>query len=152
MSKDYDAIKQKIQTGAYVPFALKNVILRHPHLERPDTEFDPSGDGKFKVCLIVPDDVADDMKACGFNVKSFDDGTRYVQATRKPSLGKPRVVDEDGNVVAGDSVGNGSIADVDLTTKYWNIGKEPSQALYIEKITVTDLVQYEGGGEAEELF
>ena len=147
MAKDLDAIKQKIQSGGYVPFPLKNVIIRHPHLERPDTEFDPSGDGKYKVCLIVAEDVANDMLACGFNVKSFDDGSRYVQATRKPSLGKPEIVDEDGTVVSGSVIGNGSIADADVTTKYWNMGGKPSQAVYIEKLTITDLVKYEGGTE-----
>ena len=91
MAKDLDAIKQKIQTGAYVPFPLKNVIIRHPHLDKPDNHFDPGGDGKYKVCLIVPEDVANDMQSCGFNVKTFDDGAKYIQATRKPSLGKPRL-------------------------------------------------------------
>lgn len=152
MAKDLDAIKQKIQTGAYVPFPLKNVIIRHPHLDKPDNHFDPGGDGKYKVCLIVPEDVANDMQDCGFNVKSFDDGAKYIQATRKPSLGKPEVVAEDGTVVAGSEIGNGSIADVELTTKYWNIGSRPTQAIYLEKVTITDLVKYEGGGESEDLF
>jgi len=152
MAKDLDAIKQKIQTGSYVPFPLKNVIIRHPHLDKPDTHFDQGGDGKFKVCLIVPEDVASDMAAVGFNVRTFDDGAKYVQATRKPSLGPPEVVDESGSVVSGSSIGNGSIADCELTTKYWNIGAKPSQAVYIEKLTITDLVKYEGGAESEDLF
>ena len=146
---DIDALKARFQTGAYVPFPLKNVILRHPHLEKPDTEFDPGGDGKYKCCLIVPEEVAKDMEAVGFNVKTFDDGSHYVQATRKPSLGKPTVVDEEGNVISGDIIGNDSIADCDVTTKFWNIGSNPSQALYIEKIVITDLVKYEGSADPE---
>lgn len=151
-TKDLDAIRQKIQGGGYVPFPLRNVILRHPHLERPDTEFDPTGDGKYKVCLILSEDMAKDMKDVGFNVRAFDDGSHYVQATRKPSMGKPEIVDEEGTVVSGSSIGNGSIADMDVTTKYWTVGSKPAQALYIEKITITDLVKYEGAEEAEVLF
>ena len=146
---DIDAIKQKFQTGAYVPFPLKNVIIRHPHLDKPDTEFDPSGDGKYKVCLIIPEETAEDMAAVGFNVKTFDDGSHYVQATRKPSLAKPEIVDEEGNVISGTIIGNDSVADADVTTKYWNIGSKPSQALYIEKLTITDLVKYEGAEDSD---
>ena len=152
MAKDLDAVKAKLQSGGYIPFPLKNVIIRHPHLDKPDTEFDKGGDGKYKVCLILPEDVAKDMKYCGFNVRKFDDGSEYITATRKPSLGKPEVVDEEGAVVSGTVIGNGSIADCEVTSKYWNIGSKPSQAVYIEKITITDLVKYEGGSESEELF
>jgi hypothetical protein len=152
MSKatDLDALKAKFQSGSYIKFPLKNVILRHIHLEKPDNHFDPGGDGKFSVCAIIPEDVAEDMKACGFNVKKFEDGENYVKATRKPALGKTTVMDHLGGTVSNATIGNGSVADLDATTKYWNIGGKPSQAIYIEGITVTDLVVYAGGDEDDD--
>ena len=145
MSKDLDALKARFQSGSYIPFPLNNVILQHPHLDKPDTKFDPGGDGKFKVNCIISDDVAEDMTYCGFNVKTNDDGTKFVVCSRKPSLGKPEIVDDLGQVVSGGSIGNGSVADLKVTTKYWNQGGQPAQAIYMEKITITDLVKYEGG-------
>ena len=151
-AKDLDALREKFQDGAYHKFPLNNVILRHPHLDKPDTKFDPGGDGKYKVACIVSSDVAADMDACGFNVKSFDDGEQYVTATRKPSLGKVEIKDDTGVVISGATIGNGSVANVTVTTKYWNVGSKPSQALYLEDITITDLVKYDGGEEGFDPF
>lgn len=147
--KDTDALKQKLQDGAYHAFPLKNVILQHPHLDVPDTKFDAVG--AFKVNAILSEDVANDMAAVGFNVKTNDDGQKFVVAKRKPDLGAPPVVDEEGEPVNAATIGNGTIADLDVSTKYWNVGSRPSQALYLTKVTITDHVVYDGG-ESEELF
>jgi len=61
------------------------------------------------------------------------------------------VVDEHGNNVNPENIGNGTIADLELQTKYWNVGKTPTQAVYISKVIITDLVVYEGDA-GEELF
>lgn len=149
MSKtaDLDALRDRFQDGQYHKFPLKNVILRHIWLEKPDTEFDKGGDGKYKVCAIVTEEVAADMLVVGFNVRKFDDGEHYVTCTRKPSLGKLEVIDSLGGVIASGSIGNGSVADLDVSTKYWDIGSKPSQAVYLEGITITDHVVYGGGAE-----
>lgn len=148
-AKDLDALKQKLQDGQYHNFPLKNVILQYPHLAEPDTKFDAVG--AFKVNCIIADDVASDMEHCGFNVKENDDGQKYVVVKRKPNLGAPTVVDTNGDDVDARSIGNGSIADVEVSTKYWDVGSRPSQSLYIQKITITDLVTYESQ-DSEELF
>lgn len=147
--KDIDALKAKVQSGDYVSFPLKNVILQYPHLATPDTKFDAVG--AYKVNAIIPDDIADDMEAVGFNVKENDDGQKYIVCKRKPSLGAPTVVDENGNAVNPENIGNGTIADLELQTKYWTVGKNPTQAVYISKVIITDLVIYEGDA-GEELF
>ena len=73
--------------------------------------------------------------------------------TRKPELGKVPIVDEDGNDVDPKIIGNGTVATVDASTKYWKVGKSPSQRIYMKKITVHDLVKYEGGaGDGVDFF
>lgn len=141
--KDIEDIKARFQSGDYIPFPLKNVILEYPHLDTPDDHFDPGG-GKYKVNCIVTSDVADDMIECGINVKTRDDGERYIQPSRKPELGKPVCVDTDGNPVDPRTIGNGSVASLDLKTKFWKIAGKAHQTVYIEKIVIEDLVKFEG--------
>lgn len=151
---DVDQMKAVLQSGAYIPLPLKNVILQYPHLDRPDTEFDPGGIGKFKCNAVVSDDVATDMEACGFKVYESKDGEKFVKMTRQPKFGKVPIEDEDGNEIDPKIIGNGTVATIEASTKYWKVGKEPSQSIYMNKIIVHDLVKYEGtgGGKAVDFF
>jgi hypothetical protein len=151
MAKDMDAVKAMFRTGEYVGFPLRDVLLNWAgHLATPDTKFDAVG--KYKVNCVLSNDIAEEMMEVGFNVKKDEDGQHYVVPTRKPDLGAPRVVDTDGNDIDPNTVGNGSIATVDVKTKFMVINKKEHQPLYIEKVTITDLVSYDGGGSSVDPF
>jgi len=142
-SKDLDALKDAFHTGDYVKFELKDVILEYPHLHEPDTRFDAVG--KYKVNCIIPDDVASDMEYIGFNVKVNDDGQKYVIVQRKPHLGQPKVT-QDGNAVDTRKIGNGSIANVEVSARSVTVAGRTHLPIYIEEIKIDDLVVYEGAG------
>jgi len=145
-AKDMDAVKALFTTGNYVSFPLNNGILEWAqHLGTPDiTEWDPIG--KYKVNCIVSDEVAEEMKYVGFAIKKNKDDQQYVQPKRKVALGKPLVVDTEGNPVDPSKIGNGTIATIECSCKYYKIGGNESLPIYIEKVIIEDLVEYEGGG------
>lgn len=151
-AKDMDKIKALFTTGNYVSFPIRNCILEWAqHLNEPDiTEWDPIG--KFKVNAIISDEVAEEMKYVGFNVKKNKDDQQYVQPKRKVALGKPIVVDTDGNPVDASKIGNGTIATIECTCKHFKIGGNESLPIYIEKVIIEDLVEYEGGSESVDPF
>ena len=142
--REIEEMKEMFQSGAYVPFTLKGVLLQWAkHLTEPDTEFDPVG--KYKVNCIVDEDIAREMKEIGFNVKKNKDDEYFVVPTRKPDLGLPPVENVRGEAVDARKIGNGTIADVEVKAKYYpKLGR---LSIYIEKITIIDLVEYEGSGE-----
>lgn len=149
MTKKLEAIKEKFMSGEKIRHTLKDVILEHPHLDRPDTRFDE--DGPYKVNAIISDSMAKDMKEIGFNVKMKEDGQHYVICKRKQGLGRPPVVNSEGMALEPASIGNGSLADVDVTTYPVTVGGKTHLPLYLDAVTVTDFVEY-GGGERESLF
>ena len=144
MAKDLEAVKATFRSGEYVAFPLKDVLIYWTaHLSKPDTKFDPTG--KYKVDCVNSDEMAAEMTEVGFNVKKNSDGQHYVRPTRKPELGPPIVVDLAGDPVDPTTIGNGSIATVDVKTKFMVIGGAERMPIYIEKVIITDLVKYEGG-------
>lgn len=149
--KDLDALKAAFHTGDYVKFELKDVILEYPHLEEPDTRFDAVG--KYKVNCIIPDDVAKDMEYIGFNVKTSEDGQKYIIIQRKPHLGKPKVT-QAGADVDRRSIGNGSTANCDVSARSVTVAGRTHLPIYIEEIKIDDLVVYSGssGSSTVELF
>ena len=143
MAKDLDAIKATFRSGDYVAFPLKDVMIAWAgHLSTPDTKFDP--EGKYKCDAIIGDDMAEEMTEVGFNVKKNADGQFYVRPTRKPELGAPIIVDKTGAPIDPKIIGNGTIATIDVKTKFMVVGGAERMPIYIEKITISDLVKYEG--------
>lgn len=151
MAKDLDAVKETFRSGEYVAFPLKDCILEWAgHLATPDTKFDAVG--KFKCNCVISDDIAAEMIEVGFNVKKNADGQYFVQPTRKPDLGKPVVVDVAGDLVDPQNIGNGTIATVDVKTKFMVVAGKEHLPLYIEKVTVNDLVEYAGKSSSIDPF
>jgi len=71
-TKDIDELKALFNSGDYVRFPLKSVLLEYPHLAEPDTKSDAVG--VFKVNDSIADDVARDMEAVELNVNTNTDG------------------------------------------------------------------------------
>lgn len=141
MAKDLDAMKEMFQSGKYVPFVMRGVLLQWArHLNEPDTEFDKVG--KYKVNCIIDAEIAEEMRTVGFNVKKNKDDEEFVVPTRKPEHGKCPIVDSSGDAIDATKIGNGTIADVHVKAKYYP--KLDSLAIYLEKVEVLDLVEYDG--------
>lgn len=154
-AKDLDKIKAIFQSGDYVPFPINHCILEWAHnLGVVDTPpWAGAGEGKYKVNAIVSDDVAEEMKYCGFDIKTNKDGQQFANPKRKEALGAPEVVDTDGNPVDTTKIGNGTIATIHCKCRHYNIGGKESLPIYIEKVVIEDLVVYDGGsGAAVDIF
>jgi len=140
--KDLDSLKEVFQSGEYVKFPLNNVILEWPHLYEPDCKFDSVG--KFHVNCIISKSQAEDMKYIGFNVKKNVEGQDYVEAKRKPALGRPKVTME-GEDFDPRSIGNGTVATVKCSARYMTVTGKKHLPIYMEEVIVEDLVTYDGG-------
>lgn len=145
-AKDLDKVKAIMCSGEYVKFPINHCILEWAHnLGTPDiTEWDPIG--KYKVNAIVSDEVAEEMKYVGFAIKTNKEGQQFANPKRKVELGAPVVVDTDDNPVDPSKIGNGSIATIHCKCKYYKIGGTESLPIYIEKVVIEDLVEYDSGG------
>lgn len=150
MARDLDALKEQFQSGDYINLPLKNVLLHWAKLDKPDTQFDSVG--KYKVNAVLPEQVAEDMKYCGCNIKKMETGDMFIQPTRKPSLGKPIVVDEDGNDVDASTIGNGTLATIEGSLKGCKVAGKTHVPYYISKVIIHDLVIYEPKGKTVDMF
>lgn len=149
MASKVEKAKEIFMSGEKVRHTLKDVVLEHPHLDRPDTRFDE--DGPYKVNAIISDDMAKDMLEIGFNVKKKDSGEHFVVCKRKQGLGRPPVAGPSGAIEPA-TVGNGSMANLDVTTYKVTVGGKVHLPLYLDAVNITDYVEYTGGGERESLF
>ena len=144
-TKDIDELKALFNSGDYVRFPLKSVLLEYPHLAEPDTKFDAVG--VFKVNAIIADDVARDMEAVGLNVKENSDGQKYIICKRKAFLGPPKVT-KDGDAFDPRTIGNGTVATIDVAVKSTTVAGKTHLPVYIDEVKIEDLVAYEGAGSS----
>ena len=150
MSKKIEALKEKFMSGEKIRHTLRDCTLEHPHLDRPDTRFEE--DGPYKMNALLSEGMAKDMKEIGFNVKKNKDGVSYIVCKRKQGLGRPPVNSSDDTPIDPKIVGNGSLCDVHVTTYKVKVGGKVHLPCYLDEVTITELIEYTGGGERESLF
>jgi hypothetical protein len=133
---------------------LKNVEIWHPKLTRPSDKFDKLNP-RWEVQIRTKDpDVKDEWKKLGLNVKKIapDEGDPYWRVNlkkrtknRQGESSRPiKVVDGKMRPLDGDTIGNGSIANVRILQKEYEKpeggGKGISSTLM--GVQVTRLVPY----------
>ena len=147
-------IEQKYKDG-YVRFKLSNVKVFWAHINKPDTAF---GGNKWTVEMRLEDEIATALKSIGFNVNDKKDKegndiknvfkAKKEVATRAGKEQTPPVcVGADGKTPFTDDIGNGSICNLNLSAKAWQIRGEWTLACYIEGIQVVQHEAYSGGFE-----
>lgn len=146
------AIDEKYCNG-YIKFDLSNVVCFWVHLDTPDTAF---GNNKWCLEMRLEDEVAEQMKAIGFDVKDkVKDGvtTKNVLKAKKEVLTragkeqtKPKVVGPDGRTLFTDKIGNGSVLNLQLSCKAWPINGAWQLSCYVDAAQVVILEEYTGGG------
>ena len=150
------ASKKKIDSkyeDEYVPISLDNIEVQWAHLIEPDVAF---GGNKWCVDLILPDELAGEMEAAGFNIKERKDkdgkiiGKNVVTAkkevmTKKGKNDPPKLFGPDGKPGWDKPIGNGSICNLRLTARKWPISS--SITLYIEKAQIVKHVEYTKGAD-----
>ena len=131
-------------------FKLEGIKCMYPRLFQPDTKFE----SVWKVDLILPQKLADEMAAVGFNVrqKDYGDGeVNVITAKRKTHkrngdpMYPPNVYDADAarwdEAVA---IGNGSVLNVQVAAQYREVGGKTRLPLYLNAVQVVELVPYHG--------
>ena len=96
---------------------------------------------------------ADEWKKASVNVKKSDDDTYwFANLKRKAVFGKtgdpmPPVVFVGGQLMPIDpnTVGNGSIGNVQLYTKDWEFNGHTGTKIELKAVQVTKLIEYQGG-------
>jgi len=135
-------------------YTLKNMKVEWCKLVTPD-EFE--GKKFWTLMVMLPSSLAESMAEAGMNVKFTKDDTprAYIQAKRncKTKKGKqltaPIVRDEDGEEIDGNIVGNGSVCDLNVNSRYCTVGGREHCPLRLDSVTVKKLVVYNAeGGES----
>lgn len=149
------AIDNKYKQGKYVQFRLNNVEGHWFHLDKPDTAF---GNNRWTLDCHLEDHLANQLKAEGFNVKDKEakDGTviKNVFKPKKDAINKktgqpnkpPEVVGPDGKTPFTEPLGNGTVVNLILSARAWEISKKWTLGCYIEKVQVVKHVPFSGGG------
>jgi len=130
-------------------FPLKNVEIIYPYLFQPDTKYTPM----WKCTVILPDALAQQMAAKGFNVKEKDFGSgpvQYIVAKRKThtaqnkALFPPKIYEADGKTYWDESVaiGNGTKVNLQVAAKYVTVSGKESLPLYLNAVQIVKHVPY----------
>ena len=137
-------------------FTIEDAVLFYARLT-VDTMDNYEGKERFKVTLQVTPELGAKMEEGGFNTKQDDEGNYYIDAFKNRVIGKkeeerviqkpPKVVFEDGtlwDIEEHGSIGNGTVADVEVFAKYVKVGKNWHLPMYLNKVIIKDFVPYEG--------
>lgn len=141
---------------AYIPLRIDNVEVMWAHLIQPDTAF---GGNKWCVDIVLPEELAADMEAAGFNMKQLKDKDKKVihqnvvtakreVATSKGTNKPPALFGPDGSPGWDKDIGNGSICNLKLTARKWPVSS--TITLYVEQVQVVKHVEFEAGGGFED--
>ncbi len=133
-------------------YTLKDQKVIWCKLVEPD-EFE--GKLFWKLTILLDKKLAKAMEDCGMNVKETkDDPPRLIISakknceTKKGSLTAPSVLDESGEPLDGSLIGDGSICDVNVYSRYVMVGGREHCPMYLDSIVVKELVTNEVGGES----
>lgn len=148
------AIDSKYKQGKYVQFRLNNVEVWWAKVHKPDTAF---GNNRYTIDMHLEDAVAKQMIAEGFSVKDKEakDGStiKNVLRAKKDAITKngtpqkaPEVVGPDGKTPFTEDIGNGSICNLILSARAWDINKKWVLTVYLEKVQVVKHVSFAGSG------
>ena len=115
-------------------------------VKTPNTRFEP----KWEVTLVVDDEVADDFKSRGHNIKQTDDGPAIVirrKVEKKDGSHRmaPTLKDKEGKEV-DTKVGNGSLVKVQYNEYDWNYNGRNGKGLDFKALQIIDLVEYNPDG------
>lgn len=101
-----------------------------------DTEY-----GTYQLQLVMDDESAEKFATSGSMLKLYNtDGATSINPKRKENLGKPRVVDADGNAWPEDAqIGNGSEVSV-LVEMY---PSKRGKGTRLEAVKITKLVKFD---------
>lgn len=146
----------KKYTEQYVPIRVDGVEVMWAHLIEADTAF---GGNKWCVDIILPDELAAEMEAAGFNVKAQKDKegkviAKNVVTAKKEVMTKngentpPALFGPDGKPGWDKPIGNGSICNVKMTARKWPVSS--TITLYVEQVQVVKHVEYTAGGGFED--
>jgi hypothetical protein len=149
------AIDKKYKDG-YVGIRLKNVEVWWAHVHTPDTAF---GNNKYCIEAHLTDALAKQLKAEGFSVgdKKKPDGTvvKNIFKAKTEVLNKktgkpnnpPKIFGPDGSTFT-DAIGNGSICDLVIDAKAWEVRGAWILSAYLKEVHVVKHVAYEGSSVA----
>lgn len=136
-------------------FDLNGIECHYNYLFKPDTKYE----SVWKCTLILPDNVAADMAAVGFNVVEKELGGRKCQtivAKRKThtrdgkAMYPPRVYDAGTETTQPQlwpddvAIGNGSVLNLKVAAIYRDVGGKVSLPLYLNAVQVVKHVPYTG--------
>jgi len=147
----------KKYTEQYVPIRVDNVEVRWAHLIDADEAF---GGNAWKVDVVLPNDLAAEMEAAGFNVKEQKDKEGKVIAknivtakkevvTKSGANRPPTLFGPDGKPGWNKPIGNGSICNIKMTARKWPVSS--TITLYVEQVQVVKHVEYVAGGGFEDV-
>ena len=134
----------------YVPLRMDNVKVQWAHLIEPDTAYG----NKWCVDIFLSDELSAEMEAEGFNLKaSKDKDGKVIQkniitakrevVTKKGNNTAPKLYGPDGAAGFDKPIGNGSICNVKLTARKWDVCN--TITCYIEELQVVKLVEFAAG-------
>ena len=144
----------KKYTEGYVRMILPNVTLYWAKVLTPDTEF---GKNEWCVDIAIPDEVlASALKKEGFNiqdkeyksagtVKNVLKAKRQVMRKDGTKQEPPKVWHPDAVTPFTKDLGNGTVANVKLSARAWQVKGKWHLSAYIEEIQVVDHKEYAGG-------
>ena len=159
-------IREEFKDKGY-KFPLNNMQVEWCYFVKPDTY---KGKSEWKCTIRLEEPLAMSMKDAGFNVKhtryknilDHSEGERpnweegkpeyfSIVATTKTNIkGKemkpPRVVDADNQPMDGNKVGNGSVVNLWVFAKYWEVNGDIFLPLRLNEIQVVKLVEYNQSG------
>ncbi len=129
-------------------FMLENVEVMWAYVmpDNPDTEYEHA----WKVDAILGADMAESMKAAGFNVREKKGNQVLVVkskcVTKDGKAQKPPKVIGRNREPFTEEVGNGSICNVQVWGKEWNVSGKSGTAAYLSAVQVKEHVARDGGG------
>ena len=135
-------------------YTLKDQKVQWCNLVTPD-EFE--GKKFWKLTIVLNSALAESMAEAGMPVKFTKDDTplsilvvkRNCKTKKGKELAMPKVFDENGEEIDGSMVGDGSICDVNVTSRYVTVGGKEHCPTYLDSVTVKKLVVKNlGGGES----
>lgn len=98
--------------------------------------------GKFQVDLSqLSAGAVSALEAAGVDVKSKDDRGSYVTCKSSRPI---KAVTTEGESLEGLKIGNGSKAKAVLSTYEWNFKGKTGRSPSLNKLVITDLVEFEG--------
>lgn len=115
-------------------------------IKTPNTRFEP----KYEVTLVVEDDIADEFKSRGHNIKETTDGPAIVirrKVLKKDGSQRPAPIlkDKEGKDV-DIQVGNGSLVRVSYNEYDWNYNGRNGKGLDFKGLQIINLIEYNPDG------